>query len=237
MKFTYLFSFLLFFLILGSSCNTDEGFGGSSSLEGYVYNIVHYDDNFTFRKDTIPAVKEDVFLVFGDNSLNYFGEDIETDYNGFYRFEFLRPGNYNVYAYSELADKKKIAVIKDAKVIGKTNKADTIFINTGKAYGTSIIKGNVYTTYYHNGVFRDRGPGTGMRAYIKYKGEEGYFDDVRVVEGSFYFQKILPGEYEVGVTTEDISTEAVSLVKKTISVTETGIICEIPETYQVNVSV
>lgn len=237
MKFTYLFSLLLFFLILGNSCNSDEGFGGSSSLEGYVYNIVHYDDNFTFRKDTIPAVKQDVFIIFGNNSFDYFGDDIETDYNGFFRFEFLRPGNYKVYAYSEPANKQKVATIKDAKVVGKTNQVDTIFINTGKAYGTSIIKGNVITTYYHNGVYRDRGPGTGMRAYIKHKGEEGYFDDVRVVEGAFYFQKILPGEYEIGVTTEDILTEAVSLIKKSITVTESGIIYEIPETYLVNVSV
>lgn len=237
MKITFSFSFLFSLLILFSSCNYGEGIGGSSSLEGYVYNIVHYDDSFSFRKDTIPAVKEDVFLVFGNNAMDYFGEDIETDQNGFYRFDFLRPGNYKVYAYSETADNLRTAVIKDATVAGKINTVEPIYINTGKAYGTSIIKGSVFTTYYHNGVFRDRGPGTGMRAYIKHKGEEGYFDDARVVDGSFYFQKILPGEYEIGVETEDISTEAITLIKKSITITDTGKIYEIPETFQVNVSV
>ena len=205
-------------------------------LEGYIYNIVHYDDNFSFRKDTIPAVKEDVFLIFGNDPLNYFGEDIETDQNGFYRFEYLKPGNYKVYAYSESADKKRIAVMKDARITGKYNRVDTIFINTGKAYGTAIIKGTVFTTYYHNGIYMDRGPGTGMRAYIRHQGEDGYFDNARVVNGAFYFQKIFPGTYEVAVETEDITTEAVRLVTKTITVTETGVICEIPETFMVNTS-
>lgn len=237
MKINVFISFLTFGLLFLSSCNRDEGFGGSSMLEGYVYNIVHYDDNFSFRKDTIPAVREDVFLIFGNNSTDYFGEDVETDQNGFYRIEYLRPGNYKVFAYSETADKKRTAVMKDVKVAGKYNLVDPIFINTGKAYGTSIIKGTVFTTYYHNGVYRDRGPGTGMRAYIKHKGEEGYFDDTRVVDGAFYFQKVFPGDYEIAVQTEDIITEAVKLIIKSVSVTETSVIVEIPETFMVNMSV
>ena len=220
MKINVFISFLTFGLLFLSSCNRDEGFGGSSMLEGYVYNIVHYDDNLSFRKDTIPAVREDVFLIFGNNSTDYFGEDVETYQNGFYRIEYLRPGNYKVFAYSETADL-----------------VDPIFINTGKAYGTSIIKGTVFTTYYHNGVYRDRGPGTGMRAYIKHKGEEGYFDDTRVVDGAFYFQKVFPGDYEIAVETEDIITEAVRLIIKSVSVTETSVIVEIPETFMVNMSV
>lgn len=79
MKINVFISFLTFGLLFLSSCNRDEGFGGSSMLEGYVYNIVHYDDNLSFRKDTIPAVREDVFLIFGNNSTDYFGEDVETD--------------------------------------------------------------------------------------------------------------------------------------------------------------
>lgn len=237
MKIKFFISFLISIFLFFFSCNRDEGIGGASMLEGYVYNIVHYDDNFSFRKDTIPAVKEDVFLIFGNDPLNYFGEDIETDQNGFYRFEYLREGNYKVYAYSETADKKRVAVMKDAIVAGKHNRVDTIFINTGKAYGTSIIKGTVFTTYYNNGVYMDRGPGTGMRAYIKHQGEDGYFDSARVVDGVFYFQKIFPGTYEIAVETEDIATEAVRLIVKTIAVNETGVIYEIPETFMVNTAV
>ncbi len=233
----FLYSFLSIVLIALTSCNRNEGLGGSSSLQGYVYNIVHYDDNFSFRKDTFPAAKEDVFLIFGSGSEDYFGEDIETDNNGFYRFNFLRNGNYTVYSFSELANKQKIASYVKAKVDGKNSVADTIFINTGSAYGTSIVSGKVEAVYYHNGEYRDHGPGTGMRAYIRHKGENAYFDDVRVADGVFYFQKLMPGEYEIAVETEDMFTEAVSLVIKPIEVKEPGIIYEIPEAFRVHVSV
>lgn len=237
MKKLFLSASILFGLFLLFGCNQDEGLGGSFSIEGYVFKIVHYDDNLTFRKDTFPAAKEDVFLIFGNNSNEYFGDDVETDNNGFFRFNYLRPGNYQVYAFSELANSKKIAIYKDVKAENRINKVETIFINTGKAYGTSIVKGNVFTTYYHNGSYRDSGLGTGMRAYIKHVDENGYFDDVRVIDGAFYFQKLLPGTYEIGVETEDISTEAISLVKKTITITETGKVYEIPEVFNVNMSV
>lgn len=233
----FFYSFISLMLITFSSCNQDEGLGGSSSLEGYVYNIVHYDDNYTFRKDTFPAAKEDVFLIFGSGIDDYFGEDVETDNNGFYRFNFLKNGNYVVYSFSELSNKQKVAEYKKAKVDGKNSRADTIFINTGSAYGTSIISGKVEATYYHNGSYRDSGPGTGMRAYIRHKGESAYFDDVRVVDGLFYFQKLMPGRYEVAVETEDKSTEAVFLIVKSIEITKTGVIYEIPGVYEVNVSV
>jgi hypothetical protein len=223
-------------LFLFFSCNKDEGLGGSSSLEGYVYQVEHYDDNFSFRTDTFPAVKKDVYLVFGDTD-DYFGEDVETDQHGLYRFDYLRKGNYRVYAYSEFVDGHKEAVVKKATVSGKLNKAEAIFIHGGKAYGTAMVKGTVNATYYHNGTYRDEGPGSGMRAYIRYVGEDAFFDDVRVGGGVFIFQKLLPGDYEVAVETEDADTEKVDLIMKTVKITETGIIYEIPEVFEVGVAV
>lgn len=46
-----------------------------------------------------PAVDWDVYLVYGDQI--GFDDRTRTDYNGQYKFEFLREGNYTVYAYSE----------------------------------------------------------------------------------------------------------------------------------------
>ncbi|MDR1585105.1 MAG: hypothetical protein LBS07_02875 [Prevotellaceae bacterium] len=228
---------LLAALLLLSSCNAGEGLGGSSSLEGYVYNIIHYDDNLSFGTDTIPAAKEDVFLIFGGDAAAYFGDDVEADNKGLFRFDYLRTGNYIVYAYSELASGKKEAVYKEVKIGKGYNRTDTLFIHTGKAYGTAIIKGEVHTTYHHNGSYRGEGRGTGMRAYIKHAGEDAYFNDVRVVDGIFFFQKLLPGAYEVAVETEDKTTEAVSLIIKPVTITETGIIYKIEEVFEVNTSV
>ncbi|MDR0412373.1 MAG: carboxypeptidase-like regulatory domain-containing protein [Dysgonamonadaceae bacterium] len=218
------------------SCNKEEGPGGSSSLEGYVYQIEHYDDNYSFRTDTFPAVNEGVYLVFGDHD-GYFGEDVDTDGNGLYRFDYLRKGNYRVYAFSGFADGRKTAVVRKVNVSGGLNRADTIFIHTGKANGTAMVKGSVSARYYHNGAYRDQGPGTGMRAYIRYAGEDAFFNDTRVGGGVFVFQKLLPGDYEVAVESENPATEKVELITKSIKITETGIIYELPETFEVSVAV
>ena len=232
------FLFILLFIFLLSSCNKDEGLGGNSSIEGYVYNIVHYDDNLSFRTEIIPAAKENVFLIFGNKTDDFFGDKTDTGNNGLFRFDYLRPGDYVVYAFSSPANGKKEPVFTNINIGKNKNvRSDTLFIHTGKAYGTAMIKGFVTTTYHHNGVYRDKGPGTGMRAYIKHDGEDGYFDDIRVVDGVFYFQKLLPGKYIVAVETEDEDTEAVSLVIQTVTITETEKVYECPNVFNVNTSV
>ena len=238
MKHAFSFLCIILCIFLFSSCNEDEGFGGNSSIEGYVYKVIHYDDNLSFRTEIIPAAKENVYIIFGNKTDDFFGDKTDAGNNGLFRFDYLRPGNYVLYAFSEPADGKKEPVFVNVNMGKKTNaRADTLFIHTGKAYGTAMIKGNVYTTYYHNGNYRDEGLGTGMRAYIKHDGEEGYFDDIRVIDGVFYFQKLLPGKYIVGVETEDKDTEAVSLVTQSITITDTGIIYECPEVFKVNTAV
>jgi hypothetical protein len=62
--------------ILLSSCLHEEGIGGSSSIEGYVFKVLHNDDDFSLSADTIPAVKTDVYITYGSDE--YFGDDIET---------------------------------------------------------------------------------------------------------------------------------------------------------------
>jgi hypothetical protein len=220
------------------SCNRDEGTGGSSSISGYVYNIVHNDDDYTFSADTMPAGKQDVYLIFGDDASRYFGEDAETGVNGLYRFDYLRKGDYIVYAYSEYPDGRREAVSRHMNVGKGLNEADPIYIHSGKAYGTAIIKGYVFAKYYHNGSYRDEGAGTGMRAYIRKTGTEGFFNDVRVADGVFVFQKLPPGEYEIAVESERYDTERVELIySEPIRIGETGIIYIIPDIFFVDVAV
>jgi len=220
------------------SCNRDEGLGGSSSVKGTVWNIVHYDDDFSFTAETIPAAKKDVYLIFGSNANDYFGDDVETDPNGVYRFDYLRKGDYIVFAYSEYPDGRKEAVTANVKVGSGSSEAPPLYIHTGKAYGTAIIKGYVRAKYYHNGVYRDEGVGTGMRAYIRRVGTEGAFDDVRVSDGVFVFQKLPPGEYQVAVESEDPNTERVDLIYSTpIRITETEKIYTVPDVINVYVAV
>ncbi|MDR0698532.1 MAG: hypothetical protein LBG28_04855 [Tannerella sp.] len=238
MKIKSLVWMILLFPSFFSSCNREEGLGGSSSLTGYVYKIVHSDDDYTFASDTFPAEKKDVYLIFGDDADDYFGDDVETDKNGLYRFDYLRKGRYVVYAYSEYADGRREAVSQTVTVGNGLNNAETIYVHSGNAYGTAAIKGYVYARYYHNGNYRDEGPGTGMRAYIRKAGTEGFFDDVRVSDGVFIFQKLPPGEYEVAVESEDPDTERVDMIYSSpVVIDKTEQIYIIPETIRVYVAV
>jgi len=232
MKTHYLF--FLPFLLLFSSCNKDEGFGGSSSLEGYVYHIEHSAANFSFNIDTFPALDKEVYLEFGDD-INP-GERIRTGRGGYYRFDYLRKGNYTVYAISDSVDSRKEAVIKTVKVTGSINKADTIFIHTGKAYGTSMIKGSVYASFYDKTRLIDEGPAVDADVYINHYGEEMFFERIRVGDqGIFIFERILPGVYEVWVTSEDPITRKLTPKKQTIQVKEAGEIYEFSERFEIDV--
>lgn len=199
-------------------------------MEGYVYQVEHSDDNFSFKTDTFPAAKKDVYLIFGDSETDYFGDDVEADRYGLYRFDYLRKGSYIVYSYAEYADGRKEAISQKVKVGSGSNKADTIFVHTGKAHGTAMIKGSVYASFYDKKEKVDEGPAIDADVYINRAGEEMFFDRIRVGDqGVFIFQKILPGKYEIWVTSEDPETRKLTPVKKTIEVVETGKVYELPK--------
>jgi hypothetical protein len=235
----YNYYFLLLFaaLFVLVSCNKEEGLGGSSSLEGYVYNVVHQDDSFVFKTDTFPALGKKVYITFGDES--NVGDDMDAGLDGYYRFNYLREGNYTVYALSESADGQKHAEMQKVKVGSGLNAAHSIYIHSGKAYGTAMIKGTIHANYYHNGSWRDEGLGVGVRVYICHAGEDAPFDDVRAgANGIFIFQKLLPGNYIVSVVTEDKNNETVGVVSSgIIEIRETGKIYEIPGIFEVIVTV
>ncbi|MDH8701945.1 hypothetical protein M2138_001297 [Dysgonomonadaceae bacterium PH5-43] len=225
----YRYLLLLPMLCLLYSCNNDEGFGGSSTLEGYVYKIVHSDDNFAFATDTFPALDERVFLQYPDDL-----EDIRTDSAGKYRVNYLRSGTYSAYAISKYADDSQQAEVVKVKVSGSLTVADTIFIHTGKANGTAMIRGSVYATYWHNGKYQGQGPALGERVFIKHAGQDAYFDDIRVSDkGVFIFQKLTPGVYEIHAITTDKDTRVPATIVQTIEITETGIIYDLPKEIEV----
>ena len=219
-----------------TSCNTNEGEGGSGSIEGKIYLVQHPDDNYSLETDTIAASKTDVFIIYGND--DYFGDDTETDADGFYRFKYLTPGNYTVYAYSTLSTGEKIAVPQTITIKrGENGVVPDIYIHEGKAYGTSIIKGSVYATYIHNGDIVGQGWALEHRVYFKNIDDPYHFDDVRVGEdGIFMFQKIAPGTYEIFTITEN-DEEIPSVISQTVTVSEAGIIVELPTVFNVTINV
>jgi hypothetical protein len=231
-------NFLLFvssFLLL-ISCDGGEGLGGSSSLEGYVYQVEHSADNFSFRTDTFPAADIRVFLIYGNNYDDYYGKDPRTDKNGLDRIDYLKEGNYIAYALSESADKQSEAVSTNIKVKGHLTKAEPIYIHTGKAYGTSMIKGSVWAEFWDKTRIIDEGHAINSDVFINHYGDEMFFERIRVGDnGVFIFQKILPGKYKIWVTSEDPVTRKLTPIEQIIEVTETGKVYELPERFTVKV--
>lgn len=219
------------------SCNKGPGEGGTGTIQGFVKLVHHPDDDFTLTPDTMVAAKTDVFIVYGDAA--YFGDDTETGSDGMYRFEYLLPGSYTVYSYSTLPSGEKMAVSETVTLEkGATAQVSTIYIHDGKAYGTSIVKGQVHATYYHNGSYRGEGWACEHRVYIRRVGEDLPFNDTRVgPDGWFAFQKLQSGQYEVFTASDDINTEIPDFVYKSISVDEAGRVYAMDEQFEVIINV
>lgn len=237
MKKTYLASiFLILVSIAFISCNKEEGPGGTATIEGFLKLVLHPDDNYNLDVDTVAATKTDVFIVYGSDI--YFGDDIETDDKGFYRFKYLEEGNYTVFSYTTMPSGEKIAVSENVSIDkGETCTVPTIYIHEGKALGTSIVKGSVWATYLKKGDVVGEGWAYEHRVYIKRIDEDYHFDDVRVgEEGVFMFQKLEPGTYEIFTPTEDIY-EIPSIIKQEITIDSSGVIYELPEIFNVQINV
>lgn len=198
-----LFFVTLLSLTLFSSCNMPEGEGGTGVVRGYVKLVLHPDDDYQLSVDTVDAAKTDVFIVYGDEE--FYGDDVETDRDGQYQFEYLLPGRYTVFAYSTLPTGERVPVAETVTLKrGSAVQVPTIYIHEGKAYGTSIIKGKVWGLYFHNENYRGAGWAYEHRVYLRKLGDAYHQDDVRVgVDGVFAFQKVQPGTYEVITYSED----------------------------------
>ena len=222
--------------LLLSACNKGPGEGGTGTVQGFVKLVHHPDDDYTLTPDTMVAAKTDVFIIYGDEA--YFGDDAETNANGMYRFEYLRPGNYTVFAYSTLPSGEKMAVSETVELQrGTIANVPTLYIHDGKAYGTSVVKGRVHAAYYHNGSYRGEGWACEHRVYIRRVGDDIPFDDTRVgPDGYFAFQKLQPGVYEVYTVTQDFN-EVPDFVFQTIMVEEAGQVYEFLEQFEVIINV
>lgn len=219
-----------------SACNKGPGEGGTGTVQGFVKLVHHPDNDYSLTADTMPAAKTDVFIVYGDEA--YFGDDVETNPDGMYRFEYLLPGEYTVYSYSTLPSGEKVAVGETVTLQrGAVCQVPTIYIHDGKAYGTSIVKGRVHAAYYHNGSYRGEGWACEHRVYIRRVGDDIPFDDTRVgPDGYFAFQKLQPGEYEVYTVTQDFN-EVPSFIFQTIMVEEAGHVYELEEQFEIIINV
>ncbi len=86
-----------------SACVQTEGEGGTGTITGKVY-AYDYNAEYTILRAQYYAPDEDVYIIYGDDSI--FSDRTRTNYDGSYRFKYLRPGTYTVFVYSENLETK-----------------------------------------------------------------------------------------------------------------------------------
>lgn len=98
---------LLVVVFAFSACEKEAGEGGTSSIVGSVYKISTYYNALTQQEDTLfyqLDSEKDVYIIYSDNENEFYDDKVETNWNGQYRFDFLRKGDYTVFTYADSTD-------------------------------------------------------------------------------------------------------------------------------------
>lgn len=195
-------------LFLFSSCINEEGEGGTGTVEGWIMQVNHPDGEYNFTTDTFPAAEARVYIQYGGEEP--YSDDMRTGPDGYFKFKYLNKGSYTIFAYNEYPN-GRLEAVKETVTIkkGETGTTKDIYIHKGKMYGKSMIKGELRARYYNKTTLVTEAALPGERAYIRKKSttkgvEYPPFNDVRAgADGTFVFEKIAVGDYEVYAISED----------------------------------
>ncbi len=88
-----------------SACKKIEGEGGRGEISGKLeISQILYVNSTPSDTVNVIASAEDVYIVYGDADEIY-DDRIQTNYDGTFKFKYLQPGNYTIFAYSEIFNK------------------------------------------------------------------------------------------------------------------------------------
>lgn len=100
------------------SCEKNEGKGGTSTIEGHL-KIINLNNQGEFISSYAGA-DEDIYIIYGLDGLTY-DDKMSTSLDGSYRFDYLNPGSYQIFAYSkcDTCASGKEAIIKTVVISEK----------------------------------------------------------------------------------------------------------------------
>ena len=118
-------SFLIVGLLMMTACKKEEGYGGKSTLYGKVYEL-NYNNSGQLTSEYYVQERR-VYITFGND--DFYSDEVRTDYEGKFKFSYLYPGDYTVYAYSECSpidpcDSDLKAVALEIKIL---NNGDVVY--------------------------------------------------------------------------------------------------------------
>ncbi len=89
-------TFAIFIFVL-SGCSKYEGKGGCSTIKGKIF-LRDLDSQGNLKEEYYVG-RWPVYIVYGDD--DFYGDKVETHYDGTFVFEYLYAGTYKIYTYSK----------------------------------------------------------------------------------------------------------------------------------------
>ncbi len=198
---------LLVMMFAGVACKKDEGKGGKLSIKGKVH-ATYYNKNFTVARHSNYAPDEDVFIMYGDETIN--GDDVKTSPDGSYEFKYLQKGKYKIYSYSiDLATMQKIPVVKEVDLTDNATLEDINVNLADKSEGAFAIRGKVYVYDYDDSYTIPEYQYYGMDedVFLIEEGDSSYSDKTSTnYNGMYEFKGLRKGKYKLYVFSEGDET-------------------------------
>lgn len=218
------------------SCKKEAGEGGRACITGKIIAKNIRAQNIAYSSEDALS-RETVYISYGDNEV--FNDDVKTNEDGTFKFDYLRPGTYTICVYSLDSTLKygtggnaPKVLIKKTIEISKSDRKSVVDIGAigvlkeANDGGSAQIKGKVFAKYYNGSftVFQGQGYAPDEDVMIIYGDGTTVSDDTKTSgDGSFEFSYLRKGKYTVYVISEDNTLQNPSdkiIMKKEIEIKE-----------------
>lgn len=213
--------YLMILAVFAFSCSKEEGEGGNSVITGKVMAKV-YNNTFTHLLDSFYQPDADVYIIYGDDET--YSDRFSTNWDGSFRFEYLRKGDYKVFVYSVdttgNSNPVTAPVMIDVNVPGNNETvvtADLIMLEKcDYDEGTSTITGKIYVLDY-NAERTDllaQYFGADEDVFIVFGDDPFYFDNIKTHhDGTFRFENLVKGTYTVYALSDPYTRQLIPVLK------------------------
>ena len=123
---------ILVAVALWSGCSKGPGEGGRASIKGKLFAVNYNNSYVAIDSGYVGAIN--TYIKYGD--MEGIADNTDTDPNGIFKFNYLRPGKYSIIVYSKKLVNNVLdsAIIKTVEIESRNQELDlgTIRINTFK---------------------------------------------------------------------------------------------------------
>jgi len=199
---------------LCSACEKPAGYGGTNSIEGFLFTR-YYNDDYSLLISEAPAIDEEVFILFGDEKA--IGDRTVTSNSGAFAFDFLRQGLYTLYYGSDdstgLYAEGHVETVEVDLTDSKSWPGDTLFRIETLDFddGEAAISGTIRLVNFRNEteppflVVKDTSFAQEHEVYLVYGNHTFYDERIRTdYKGYFRFSNLIPGSYTLFTYSEDL---------------------------------